>query len=225
MPQPPRPAEAVIASFPLPLWRMVRKPPKSIRRRALSPAIPLMFGLVISLSLQALPAQNISPELAASCTSKYNALREGSTGAVNFSEGEINSWLAFDLSSVYPDGVGDVSVQLQRNNAIVLANIDFDRLKVSVPNLLPDLMQYLFTGVHDVRVEGTISGQNGRAEYDITSVTLDEVPVPSFMVEMILTRALRRRFPGKNVGSPFTLPYQIDRLSILPGRIEVVRSR
>jgi hypothetical protein len=163
--------------------------------------------------------------LAASCASKYNRLKseDAGTGVINFTEDEINSWLAFDLSSSYPDGVGDVSVQLQRNNAVVLANVDFDRLRVSVPNLVPDLMQYLFAGVHDVRVEGTISGQKGQAEYDITSVTLDEVPLPSFVVEMLLTRALRRRFPGKNVESPFALPYHIDRLSLQPGRIEVVR--
>ena len=144
-------------------------------------------------------------------------------GVINFTEDEINSWLTYDLSNSYPDGVRDVSVQIQRNNAVIFANVDFDRLKVSVPALLPDLMQYLFAGVHDVRVEGTISGQRGRAEYDITAGTLDDVPLPSFAVEMILSRALRRRFPGKNVESPFTLPFQIDRLSLQPGRIEVVR--
>ena len=182
--------------------------------------------MISAASVRAFSAEGIAPELAASCVSKYNLLRAGaSSGAINFTEGEINSWLAFDLSTVYPDGVRNVSVQLQRNNAIVLANVDFDRLKVSVPNLLPDLMEYLFTGVHDVRVEGTLSGRNGSGEYDITSVTLDDVPLPSFMVEMILTRALSRRLPGKNIGSPFSLPYQIDRLTILPGRIEVVRSR
>jgi len=184
----------------------------------------LLAALLFVFSPGILHSQKVTPEAAASCASKYNLVRSGtSAGSVNFTEQEVNSWLALDLSGSYPDGVSDVSVQLQRNNAVVLAKVDFDRLKLSVPNLLPDLMQYLFTGVHDVRVEGTISGQAGRAEYNIESVTLDEVPLPSFMVEMILERVLRRRFPGKNIESPFTLPFAIDRLSILPGRIEVLR--
>src|SRR5690242_11802706 len=142
---PRRRADTVMRSFQFLVRRTFRKSLKSMCRAELSPAFfvaaPLMSVLLLSVFLlPALSAQSVSSELAASCTSKYNALREGvSAGTVNFSEGEINSWLAFDLSAVYPDGVRDVSVQLQRNNAIVLANVDFDRLKVSVPNLLPDL--------------------------------------------------------------------------------------
>jgi hypothetical protein len=196
----------------------------AVRRFAFQTTMPLV-GLMLFISPAILYSENVSPEAAASCASKYNLLRSGTTtGVINFTEPEINSWLALDLSHSYPDGVRDVSVQLQRNNAVILAKVDFDLLKVSVPNLLPDLMEYLFTGVHDVRVEGTINGQNGTAEYDIESVTLDDVPLPSFAVEMLLTRVLRRRFPGKNVESPFNLPFGIDKLSILPGRIEVIRS-
>jgi hypothetical protein len=196
----------------------------AVRRLAFITSVPVV-GLLLLISPPVLYSENVSPEAAASCASKYNLLRSGTTtGAINFTEPEINSWLALDLSHSYPNGVRDVSVQLRRNNAVVLANVDFDLLKVSVPNLLPDMMQYLFTGVHDVRVEGTINGRNGSAEYDIESVTLDDVPLPSFAVEMLLTRVLRRRFPGKNVESPFNLPFGIDRLSILPGRIEAIRS-
>lgn len=169
--------------------------------------------------------QGISADAAATARLKLNNLREGSlsnsTLTVTFSESEVNSYLALDLSRLYPGGVQSIEAQLQQDRVVGTARIDFDRLKESSPQLLPPMAAYLLFGTHDVRVEGLLSGRAGVGQFTIVSALMDGVPLPQFLVEAVANHYLHRRFPDKDLNSPFGLPYSIDSLSVRSGQLRL----
>ena len=54
------------------------------------------------------------------------------------------------------------------------------------------------------------------------AVSLDDIPVPRVVVEFLIERYLKARYPNAAVDRPFRLPFSIDTLSVEDGSIAVV---
>ncbi|MBI4478451.1 MAG: hypothetical protein HY651_00330 [Acidobacteria bacterium] len=173
---------------------------------------------------RAAEAVAISAEAADSAGEKLRQIREPSTGrssaTIQFSEEEVNSYLYYELAQRDPAAVSKVSVRFLPGRLLGTCEVDFDKAKAArrVP---AGMMNYLFWGVHTLSVEGGFSAVNGVGQFDLESVSLDGVPLPRTLVDFLMDAYLKPRFPGLDLGSPFPLPYSIDRVQVMRESAEV----
>jgi hypothetical protein len=189
----------------------------------------LVSGVFLSVILAArLQAQDISPEAAASARSKLAQLQGGAmvdpASSFTFSKLEINSWVAAELAQRAGSGVDSVAADFQQGRVSGVAQLDFDLLRRASRRPMPPLSEYVLTGKHELRAEGNLSGSGGKGQFTLQSVSIDGLPIPSLLFDLLLNTLLRGRFPEFNLNAPFDLPYSIDSLRVEPGQVIVAGS-
>lgn len=135
-------------------------------------------------------------------------------------EQEVNVYLASGKVRL-PAGVE--SVRLMGTPGVIRANcrIDFDAVRASRPNSNPLLR--LFSGIHDVVVDAQASGSNYRGRVHVNSVSIDDVEVPRFVLEMFVEKYVTPRYPGVGLDSTFTLPDRIATAGVLTHTVVVAQ--
>lgn len=166
-----------------------------------------------------------SREAADSCQAKLNTILSGSLsespGPVRFTEDEANSYLTLEASRGYPAGLSGIEMQFLSGRLAGTAQVDFDQLKKSSRSPLPPMMEYLLFGEHELKVEGTLEGTNGRGQFKLEAVEIDGVPMPQMLVDVLIDYYLKRSHPNLDLGAPFRLLFSIERLDVRPGVVEV----
>ena len=173
---------------------------------------------------EAAPA--LSKEAADSAAGKFQKILDSSDRGVSFgtlrlNEAEINSYIRYDLPQEIPSGVSKVALKLQPGRTHGTPDVDFDRLRASMRTQPNPLIALFLTGVHELGVEGTISGSNGSGEFHLESVTLDSATLPEPVVEYLIDHYLRTRYPGVAINQPFRLPFSIEQLVVETGSVRL----
>jgi hypothetical protein len=136
-------------------------------------------------------------------------------------EQEVNAYLVSGKVRL-PAGVE--SLRLIGAPGVVTAHcrVDFDRVRAGRANSNPLLR--LFSGVHDVVVEAQAAGSNHQGRVHVNSVTIDEIEVPHFLLQLFVEKYVMPRYPGVGLDSTFTLPDKIDTATVGAHKL-VVRQR
>jgi hypothetical protein len=172
--------------------------------------------------------EGISKAAAESCRSKVEKLEAfaqkpdaGRRQSIRFSEQEINSYLALDLSTNYSPSLKSLEFTFTENALQADAVIDFDRLGLSASKLLARLMSSMLSGIHRLSARGKLIAQAGKANFDLQEAKFDGTTLPNFFVEEIITAVGRRQKPPVDPIEPSPMPYRIDRVVCRPGYIIV----
>lgn len=172
------------------------------------------------------PAPLLSPEAAASAAAKFQRIldsseRGDSFGTLRLSEAEINSFIHYDLAQEIPAGVSNIALRLQPGRTRGAAQVDFDRLRAGMRTPPNPLIALFLQGVHELGVEGTVSGANGSGEFHLESVTLDNTVLPEPIVGYLVDHYLRTRYPGVAINQPFRLPFSIEQMVVESGSVRL----
>lgn len=134
-----------------------------------------------------------------------------------FTEAEVNAYLASDHVRL-PAGVE--SVKLDGEGGIITGNahVDFDRVREGAHSSNPLLS--IFSGVHDVVVVVHAHGAGGRGQVHVDSVSIDDIEVPGFVLQMFVDKFLQPKYPELGLDSQFALPDRIDTATV--GRHELI---
>jgi hypothetical protein len=92
------------------------------------------------------------------------------------------------------------------------AHVDFDEIKRGRNSANPLLS--VFSGVHKVIVVAQAYGAGGQGLVHVQSVSLDDVDIPNFVLEMFVQKFLRPKYPNVGIDSKFALPNRIDTASV-----------
>ena len=136
------------------------------------------------------------------------------------SEGEVNAYLASDHVRLPPE-VGKVTLEGLDGAITGRTRVDFDRLREGVRSSNPLLS--IFTGAHEVVVVAHAHGAGGRGLVHVDSVSLDNVEVPRFLLELFVEKFLKPRYPDLGLDSEFALPDRIDRAEVGKHEITLVQ--
>jgi hypothetical protein len=123
-----------------------------------------------------------------------------------FTEPEVNAYLASDDVQL-PAGVQSVKLEGEPGMITGRARIDFDRIREGAHSLNPLLG--IFTGIHDVVVVTHAHGDGGRGYVHVDSVSLDNIEVPRFMLQLFVEKFLQPKYPELGLDSRFSLPDRI----------------
>jgi len=126
-------------------------------------------------------------------------------------EAEVNAYLASGRV-ILPQGVQSVHLQGQPGVVTATTRVDFDRLKAGQNSSNPLLS--IFSGVHDVVVNGDVHGAGGQGFVHVNSVSIDDVDVPRFVLQLFVEKYLQPKYPGIGLDSRFTLPDRIDTATV-----------
>ncbi len=137
-----------------------------------------------------------------------------------FSDGEINAYFAAGEVNL-PAGVQSVTFEGQPGVVTASCRVDFDELKAGQRSANPLLS--LFSGIHDIVVVANAKGTGGRGVVEVQSVTLDEVEIPRFVLELFVEKFLQPKYPDIGLDSHFPLPQKIDTAVVGAQKLSVVQ--
>jgi hypothetical protein len=173
-------------------------------------------------------AASISSAAAERCRIKLIRLEDfvtlekpGGKQTTRFSDEEVNSYLAQDLSSEYHPSLKSIETAFEKNTLQVVATVDFDRLGIESTRLLSKMANLLFSGTHKITARGKLQSGNGEAYFELEKALFDNTALPNFLVESILTAVGKKQDPPFDPMQPGEMPYKIDKVDVHPGYIIV----
>jgi hypothetical protein len=170
-------------------------------------------------------SKQISKAAAESCAAKLKRLEGFAAGSsrtkkqtTEFSENEINSYLALELSKNYHPSLKSLVIVLEESKLQGVASIDFDSLAMNSKTFLTKIMTRMFSGVHTLLVRGKLVTAEGKARFQLEEASFDDSALPNFLVEEIITAVGRKQKPPFDPMQPSKLPYDIQSVELHPGR-------
>jgi hypothetical protein len=143
--------------------------------------------------------------------------KSGQKQTMKFSQDEINSYLALDLSAQYHPCLKSLVVSLEENGVEAVASIDFDRMKSSSGNQLWKLAGLVFSGTHTLTARGKLLSKDGKANFSLDQASFDDATLPRSLVELIITAVGRHQNPPFDPLQPSKLFYEIEKADIHSG--------
>lgn len=126
-------------------------------------------------------------------------------------EEEVNDYFASGMVQL-PQGVKKVTLQGQSGVVTGLVTVDFDQIRAGQKSSNP--LMSIFSGVHNVRVDGDVVGRGGQGHVHVRNVSIDDVDVPRVALEFFVEKYLKPKYPNIGLDSEFALPDRIDTATV-----------
>ena len=170
-------------------------------------------------------AAEAGPELsrtaAESCARKVKKLQDFSASAGNqghqitrISEVELNSFMAYQLSSKYHPSLKSLTVRFKPAQLQCVAELDFDQLGMSSKKSMTRVLASLFTGAHNLAVSGKLIADAGQAHFELERALFDDVSLPNLLVGEIISTVGKRQKPPFDPMQPTGMPYGIRKVDV-----------
>ena len=136
---------------------------------------------------------------------------------VEVSEVELESYVLHGLRDDIPARVDSVDVQLTEGAISADTKLTFPSNSTGT-----SMVDILLAGTHSFFVKGKFAASGGQGRFDLQDVRVDGIPVPTILVESLIERYVKPKYPDVNIREPFTMPWGIESLTITPGKTTVV---
>jgi hypothetical protein len=172
--------------------------------------------VIIVFFLQVSSAQSNSKNVAAMDAKLRHIVTNGrlsrpDPAPTEFTEDEVNAYFASGSIDL-PAGVESVRLRGEPGVVTGTTRVDFDKLRAGQKSMNPLLT--VFSGVHDVVVIAHAYGDAGHGYVHVDSVSIDEVQIPRFALQLFVEKFLQPKYPEVGLDSQFVLPNRIDRASV-----------
>jgi hypothetical protein len=137
-----------------------------------------------------------------------------------FTENEVNAYFAAGQMNL-PAGVESVRFQGEPGVVTATTRVDFDRLKGGSNSSNPLLT--IFSGVHDVVVVAHAHGSGGQGLVHVDSVSLDDVEIPRFALQLFVQKFIQPRYPQIGLDSRFQLPDHVTDATVGEHKLTIVQ--
>ena len=137
-----------------------------------------------------------------------------------FTEQEVNAYVASGRVKL-PAGVQSVRFEGQPNVIRGISRVDFDQLKAGRNSSNPLLS--VFSGVHDVLVVAQARGVNHMGYVEVQSVSLDDVEIPRFVLQVFVQKYLQPKYPNVGLNSQFALPAKVDTATVGQSKVTITQ--
>ena len=169
-------------------------------------------------------SQAAAHEAARKLTELTSPSHESSPSAFEFSEKEINSYLRYQISGLYPKGLDEVRIHILDNAIRAEARINFDDLQSGIKAGKMTVMSSLFSGVHEIDLVGKLNARDGGGRYEILGCSLDHTEIPKPLVDLLVKKYLIPKYPDAAPDKTFALPYGIDKIECNQGKLAIYKS-
>ena len=191
----------------------------------------LIFGLVFTLA--PLSAANVSRQQADVFTRKLGEIAKPNPPAIKagmrrtpVTEGELNSWFAYQAAPLLPKGVSQPEVTIIGNGKVAgKAVVDLEAVgKKRGSGSMLDPWSYL-GGRVPVNVVGILHTKDGVGKFELESADVSGLPLPAGLLQELISYYSRSEAKpeGVRLDRQFTLPANIRQIEVGQGRAVVVQ--
>lgn len=182
--------------------------------------------LIAALCLAVATAATVESQSASAKIARLESGRVAWGSRIDFTPGELNSWVRDEARELVPQGVRNLRLTLAAGAATGSADIDFLELRRAATGEAPGwVMKNLFAGERPVTVTAHFESRNGRARVDVDSVQISGVPIEGAALDFLIENYLRPTFPTAKVGEWFGLDYRVDHFAVSPAGMAIYIGR
>jgi hypothetical protein len=164
----------------------------------------------------AAPSQHAAQELQAKIDRIKKAEKVPGTRQVEVSEIELESYVLFVLKEDIPGRLETFDVQLTPGAVAADTRMTFAADSTGNP-----VIDVFIAGTHTLFVKGRLRAINGVGKFDLDEVRLDGIPVPTILIESLIARYVKPKYPEVDLNEPFPMPWGMESLSIAAGNATV----
>jgi hypothetical protein len=70
-------------------------------------------------------------------------------------------------------------------------------------------------------VRGKLTAREGRGKFNLQEVQVDGIPVPNVLIQALIKRYVKPKYPEVDLNEPFDLPWDIQEMKLEPGKATV----
>jgi len=172
-----------------------------------------LAGLLASL----LFAQTVPTDAVSSMEAKLQHIASNADATppdqtpTELTEQEVNAYFAAGKIKL-PNGVKSVMFSGRPGVISAVARVDFDLVRGGRSSYNPLLS--VFNGEHNVGVVARAYAAGGEGMVHVENVTLDDVEIPKFALQMFVEKYVTQKHPNIGLDSRFALPDRIDTASV-----------
>ncbi len=142
--------------------------------------------------------------------------KRGST-RIEISDSELESYLLYSLKDDIPAQVDSADVQLGEDTVGLDTQITFSSNATGNP-----VFDAVVGGTHNLFVKGKLIAQQGRGKFDLQDVKVDGIPVPNVLIQSLIKKYVKPKYPEVDLNEPFDMPYGIQELKVVDGKATVI---
>jgi hypothetical protein len=200
-----------------------------MRKTACSVAAAVLVVVTATLTLRFLSAEPISAQndvsertakvLQAKIDAIQAAEKAGTRKArqtVEVSEPELESYVLYGMKDDIPARVESIDVQLTEGHVAADARLTFP--PDATGNVLVDAF---VSGTHTFFLKGKLSAVAKRGRFELAEVKVDGIPVPNILIETLVAKYVKPKYPHVDLSEPFPMPWGMESLSIGPRKATV----
>src|SRR5437867_8768589 len=170
-------------------------------------------------------AKGVSQQSAKSLQQKIDAIKKAAdmpghkrgSSRVELSEGELESYVVYSLKEDIPAQIDTIDVQLGQDTVGAETQITFTSNATGSP-----VVDTLVGGTHNLSLKGKLPRHDGRGKFDLQQVQVDGIPVPNVLIQALLKKYVKPKYPEVDLNEPFDLPWEIQELTVGTGKATVV---
>src|SRR5439155_901407 len=192
-------------------------------------AFMAIAGVIVFRTIAGMEApkliREVSQKAAQSLQEKIDAIKKAEdapnhkrgSSRVEISDAELESYLLFSLKDDIPAQIDSADVQLGTDTVGLDTQITFSSNATGNP-----VVDALVGGTHNLFVKGKLVAQEGRGKFDLQDVRVDGIPVPNILIQSLIKRYVKPKYPDVDLNEPFDMPWGIESLKLEQGKATVI---
>ena len=131
-----------------------------------------------------------------------------------FTEAEVNQYLAWSLQATPRPGLNGVSIKMFPYNYVsTYTVVDFDAVERWKPGTVPALLRPVLNGRKAIWVDYRFKAENGLATFSVEKAYFQSIRLPAFFVEKMIQIVAARQPEKYDTTKPVPLPFGLRRLT------------
>ena len=178
----------------------------------------LLVLLTFPLAYGTDPASQVNRVLEQLKNPKHEAVQE----TFILTQDEVNAWASVAMGSKKRLGVQSLVLNFS-NGGQFQAETRINMDEVELEGLGIQLFQALLSGDQEFVVDGKLTCSEGRGTATVQQAHINDVAIPAFLVDAVIGYLTQNQPPHVDLTKPFELPFGIQDIRIVEGRMIISR--
>jgi hypothetical protein len=180
------------------------------------------FILLIVLATIASLGQTPS-KAAASLQGKIDTIKKADadkkrvgTQSLDVLEPELEAYVQTSMKKDIPVQLESIKVRLTPGTVAADARLTIP--PGSTGNMLVDA---IIGGTHNLLIKGKLTASRRIGKFDLQDLTVDGIPVPNILIDVLLKKYVKPKYPNVDLKEPFDLPWGIDAIQVMQSKAKI----
>ena len=167
---------------------------------------------------------DISPRSARILQEKIDAVKKAekatdrkASETLEVSDSELEAYVLYSLREHIPAHVEAIDVQLTPGMVAANTKMTFGNSPTNNP-----MIDLLISGTHRLFVKGKLSARGGMGKFSLEQAKVDGIPVPIVLIETLVDKYVKPKYPDVRLDEPFVMPWGIEDLTVMQGKARIV---